>query len=205
MEVNSVSFGAAPINRIKVQKLNKNKKKFEDYFVNFVRLEPYNKKDLEALEFLTQKWKDAKYVQQISTAAHWMKEKSINVYALTNQKRNFEKLQADKILGHAEMRKDEHDPENIILYHLQARPSAMNVNKTGRVNYKHVGSSILSSLKKIYDDISLFSDKDDNIENFYRRNGFIDAFKGSRHFVWNKNPFKRLIYKIEKFRLETGI
>jgi hypothetical protein len=103
------------------------------------------------------------------------------------------------------MRKEENTPNEFLLRYLQVRPSAMNVNQKYKVNYKYVGTAILKSLKKIYNTISLQADNDKNIKNFYKHDGFIPDFEGSRHYMWSKNPFKRIKQRILKFRLETGI
>ena len=208
MNIDSVSFGAIPINKVVIKKWNKSANKFTDYSAYFVKIDAYNKSDLQAVYKTSQKWKtrkEAKYIQQISTASQWMKGNPIDVYALTIQREKFDKLQADSILGLAEMRKDEAGQGIHLLNFLQVRPNAMNVNQKHKVNYKYIGSGILASLKKIYNKIYLFAENDKNIENFYKRNGFIDDYSGSRHYTWDSSPFKRLLLKIRKFRLEKGI
>ena len=205
MQTDSVSFGAIPINSIIIKKYNKASEKFADYPVNFVKLDADNKDDLEAVNKIVHKWNGAKYIRRIATSAHWMKEKPIEIYALTSQSQNFEKLQSNYILGLAEMREDRYDSENTLLRYLQVRPGAMNVNQKHRINYKYIGSAILKSLKPIYDNISLFADSNENIEAFYKHNGFIEDFKGAKHYSWSNNVFKRFCLRIRKFRLETGI
>ena len=205
MITDRVSFGAKPINSVKIKKYNKSTKNFADYPVNFVRLNADCRNDLVAIDLAAQKWKGATYIQKIATASKWMKNGQIEVYALTSQQKNFDKLQANNILGLAEMRFDEKNPKNMILNHLQVRPNAMNVNQLNKTNYKYIGSSILTSLKKIYKHISLSTDGNENVERFYKHNGFIDEYKGSGDFRWSKNPIKRLLYRITKFGLETGL
>lgn len=204
MEVNNVSFGAIPINKVKIKKFDKTAKRYADYPATFVKLDSYNRDDINAVDIVSKKWKGAKYIQQISTAAHWIKDKPIEIYALTSQQANFENLQANKILGLAEIRLDE-NPKNTLLHYLQVRPGAKHVNQKHKVNYKYVGTTILKSLKNIYKDISLFADSDNNVIKFYKKNGFIDDFDGSRHFVWSISLLKRISLRIRKFRLETGI
>ena len=204
MEVNSVSFGAIPINKVKIKKFDKAAKRYADYPATFVKLDSYNKGDIDAVDTVSKKWKEAKYIQQISTAAHWIKDKPIEVYALTSQQGNFEKLQANRILGLAEIRLDENS-KNTLLHYLQVRPGAKHVNQKHKINYKYVGTTILKSLKNIYNDIYLTADNDNNVIKFYKKNGFIDDFDGSRHFVWSISLLKRLSLRIRKFRLETGI
>ena len=208
MNMDSISFGAIPINKVTIKKWNKTTNKFTNYPVSFVKIDADNKSDLEAVYKTSLKWKarkEAKYIQPISTSSQWLKGNPIDVYALTLQSDKFENLQAGGILGFAEMREDEAEQGIHLLNFLQVRPNAMNVNQKYKVIYKHIGSGILTSLKKIYNRIHLHSENDENVEKFYQKNGFIDDYKGSMHYTWDRNPFKRFLLRIKKFRLEKGI
>ena len=205
MDIEKINFGAIPKNKTSVKKFNKVTKRFVNYPVYFVKLDKYNKNDLDAIDKTAQKWKDTDYIKDINTSSHWMQFKPIEVYALTSQQNNFENLKADYILGLAEIRNNKNNSNLKILNHIQVRPNAINVNQTNKLAYKHVGSAILESLKKIYKDISLVAVEDDNVYGFYKRNGFIDDFNGSRHFQWSSNIFKRAMLRIAKFRREYGI
>lgn len=208
MKTDNISFGAIPISKTTVKKYNKLQKQFTSYPVNFVKIDACNKDDLNAIYETAQKWNKIgkpKYAQLISTSCQWMKDKPIRVYALTIQKNNLEKLQPDCILALAEMRFNQNNPQNTLLNYLQVRPNAKYVNQKHKINYKYVGSAMLESLKGIYKEFFLFADNDKNVEAFYKRNGFIDDFDGTRHYAWSSNFFKRLLLRIRKFRFETGI
>ena len=206
MEVSSISFGAKSIGKtINIKKYDKMSKKFLNYPVYFVKLEKDNKQDLEVTTVAAQKWQNAKHIQNIATSAHWMTFKPIDVYALTSQKDNFETLRYEKILGFAAMRKDEKKLKNTKLYYLQVRPSAMNVNQENKVNYKHVGSAILTKLKKLYKNITLDADNDKNVIAFYKSNGFIEDYYKKNHFAWSSNIFNRMLIRYRAFRIRNGI
>ena len=206
MSVENISFGAKPLNKLSVKKYDKSLKTFKDCPAHFVKIES-TKFDLSAINAVAKKWKDAKYVKKIATASHWMNNRKyveIDVYALTLQDKNFEILKPRKILGLVEMRNNNDNPKDRIIYHLQVKPSAMNVNNNKNKNYKHVGCGILDSLKKIYKNMSLYSDNNPNIKIFYKINGFIEDLKGSNHFSWSSNIFRRLKMKYDRFMLSLG-
>ena len=202
MEVSSVTFGAKPINDVVIKKLDKSTKEFIDYPAKFVKIDPDNKVDLSVLNLLVQKWKGATYIRRIATNSHWMKSRKyveIDVYALTTQNNNFERLKPNKILGLAEMRNDADNPKNRKLWHLQVKPSAINVNNKNK-QYKYVGSSMLDSLKKIYKNMSLCSDDNKNIKEFYKKNNFVEYYEGRNHFSWSSNLFTMLKIRIKALK-----
>ena len=205
MEVNNISFGAVPINKVKIKKFNKKTNKFLDYPAYFVRLSKDNEQDIEVADSAAKKWKNAKYIQNIATSAHWMPYKPIDVYALTLQADDFEKLQYSNILGFSVMRRDDKNFNNTKLYYLQVRPNAINVNNKNKLNYKHIGKSIVSSVKKLYHNITLDSEDNQNIKDFYKSNGFIEDYYRKNHFAWNDNIFGRLLIRYRAFRIRNGI
>ena len=205
MKINSVTFGANPLNTVKIKKFDKKAKDFVDFPATFIKLEPYNEFDLMAVDEAAQKWKDAKFIRKIATASHWMKEAPIDIYAITAQKKKFDKLNPDEILGFAEMRNDNSFPGFKWLYYLQVKPDAININNTGKKIYKHVGTSIIKSLKKVYKNISLYSENSPNIMKFYKKNGFIEDSAAERHYLWSSNIFKRLKIHYNKKINQWGI
>ena len=205
-KVNSINFKATPLNTVKIKKYNKINKKFMTQTVTFVQLDANNRFDLEAVETAAKKWKNAPFMKEIATASHWMKNVPIEVYAVTAQKNNFEKLQYKNILGFAEMRQDEKDSKFRELCHLQVNPSAININsKAAKKSYKGVGSSILTSLKKYYDYISLISVDNINIENFYLKNNFIRDYTQQNRFLWSHDFIEMLKIHFNNLRVWSGI
>lgn len=206
MNVNNITFGAIPINKTTIKRYDKNTKEFLKIPANFLKIDANNPYDMSAINQLEKKWKGAKYIQRIVTASHWISSRKfveIDVYALSTQEKNFDKLKPNKILGIVEMRNDNNNPKSRKIYHLQVKPSAINVNNL-KNKYKHVGSSILKSLKKIYKRMSVFADDNPNIVQFYIRNGFIEDYQGKNHLSWNSNIFERLKIKINAYLCKYG-
>ena len=206
MEINRISFGAKPINDVTIKKWDRQTKKFTDCPAKFVKIDSENPIDLSVLNTLAQKWKGAKYIQRIATASHWMnirKYVEIDVYALTSQQKDFERLRQNKILGVVEMRNDPNDSKNRKVWYLQVKPSVMNVNNQNN-KYEKAGTSILDSLKKIYTRMSLYADDDKNIQKFYKKNGFIEDYQGRNHYSWSSNIFERLRIRINAYIRKNG-
>jgi hypothetical protein len=205
MRTDKVTFGAKPINDVIIKKYNKSKKEYVDFPAKFVKLEAGNYSDIKVVDKIAQQWTNAVYIKKIATASHWMKTLPIEIYALTTQKDKFDRLKSSKILGFAEMRKEKDFPDYDSLYYLQVKPQVMNITGYDNKSYKYTGTSIIKSLKKIYHNISLFSADSPNVENFYRKNGFIKDYMLTRHYLWSSNPLKRLKIQILNFRFEYGI
>ena len=198
--INSINFKAQPLNKINIQMYEKKSKSFIPCTVTFVRLDASNKTDMEAIEKSAKTWKNSRYIQRIATAAHWMNIVPIEVYALTRQQKNFSKLNHNKILGFAEMRTDDNDKRFKSLYYLQVREEARNINNPKNKTYKKVGSSILTSLKNIYKNISLFSDGGTALEQFYTKNNFIKDAACPKRFLWSSDYLMKLKIYIENIR-----
>ena len=204
-KISSINFKAKPINKIAVQKYSKSQKSFLPLKTTFVKLDSESRRDLLVVEYAAAKWKDAKYIQKIATATHWMNNLPIDVYALTTQEKNFDKLILNKILGFAEMRPDDNDSRFVMLHYLQVKPEAISSSRAKVKNYNNVGSSILSLLKKVYKNISLFSEDIPATHNFYRKNKFIRDQGCYSRYLWSSNPFMRLRIHYENFRKGVGI
>jgi hypothetical protein len=202
-KIDNVNFGATPISKVKIKKYDTSKKKFVTAKAVFVRLDGRNDNDLKAIDYINKNWEKTPYTKTICTAANWMKNNElIKIYALTEQSKNYTKLRPTKILGLADMREEQEDGN--VLEHLQVKPSAININSNNR-KYKKVGSSILKSLKKVYNQIALVSVNNPNIEKFYKDNGFIEFADAKGNYIWYKNIILRLKLKFQNFRNRTGI
>lgn len=205
-KISSINFKAQPLNNIKVQKFCKKSKSFVPINTTFVKIDAKNKYDLAAVEAAAEKWKDAKYMKKIATASHWMNAIPIEIYALTTQEKNFNKLDYKRILGFAEMRPDNNDERFTALYYLQVKPQAMDIfTPQTEKTYKKVGSSILTSLKKVYKNISLFSEDNTIIKMFYKKNGFINDANYNSRFLWSSSIFFKLRIYYENLRKSLAL
>lgn len=187
----SPSFGAKFLNKIKIDKYNQPKDKYDITYVSFVEIEPNNRSDIKALYENAKYWEDAKYADDIYNAACEMRDNNIyynknHIYALTTQNSNFEELNADAILGITNIR--ETGDNSMFIENLQVHP---NIVYRRCANYRGVGTGILNSLKKICNMITLFSAKEKSVQDFYKRNDFFEYPPDSNIYVWIKNIFDR--------------
>lgn len=164
-------FNAHFLNKSIIQEMNSRTKKYNKKVVNFVEFDFKNKDDLIAMADALNIWVDDEYGKKILDVA----KRIINlnaisnnnrIFLLTTQTKNFVKLDKNKILGMAHMMTFPNVfPE---LRYLQVHPkNKFNENKR---QYKHIGKSIINSLKKIYSNITLISSYKSAL--FYEHLGF---------------------------------
>ena len=167
----STNFGAKFINKIPVKKLDLLNNTYKDANVSFVQIEPNNRNDALALKYTARYWYNGHYADNIAYTARQIYTGAIDsnryqVYALTKQKKHFNELSSDKILGLVEV---ENKPNFTEILHLQVDPEL--VYTIQPPTYKHVGTGILNSLKKFYKkSIELKSVY--SAVKFYEKNGF---------------------------------
>ena len=191
-KISSINFKAKPVNTINVYKRKEKENVFEPLKTTFVKIEPDNLRDMRAINYAAKKWEDAKYMQRIATNSHWNNSVPMEFYALTTQTGNFNHLNYEQILGFAEMRPDANLKDFTSLYYLQVKPEAINIFNSPNNTYKRVGSSMITSLKKLYKNIALFSEDSPYLFKFYKTNKFIKDYDHRTRFLWSSNPLTKL-------------
>lgn len=202
MRTDSISFGAKPINNPIRKIFDRKSIKYTDLPAEFVKLEHT---DIKAIDNIAETWENAQYAKKIATASHWMQSLPIEIYALTGQKDNFHKLDPTKIFALAVMKPDDKRKGFKWLYYLQVKPEMINVDNNGRKFYRHTGTAMLNSLKRIYSKISLYSTGSKNVKAFYENNGFVEDYTGENHYIWTSNIISRLKLKLEKMMIKFGL
>lgn len=162
-----VSFKAQFINRCNIQKYSKSTRSFLPSEVSFIELDTNKWRDRRALRKISKKWEhslaDNIYRSQKS-------DKKLRIFALTEQQSNFEKLDAEKVLGLTQLQDSE--PNVHYIDYLQTKP-VYTANNPDR-EYKDIGRRILDNLKNIFrkDTLKLSSLYEDGIIDFYIKNNF---------------------------------
>ena len=187
MEINNnVSFGAKFINKINVGKLEN--KAYKQVKAAFVEIDPFNESDMFALEDIVKSWQNDRFAEDIKETAKLIfknnTQNDIKIFALTSQQDTFEKLNPDNILGLVET--EGVIPFNCHINRFQVKPDY--VYKLN-LEYRGIGTSILNSLKKMFNKITLISEKDKSVRNFYERNEFAEHPNGSNFYIWYKDYF----------------
>ena len=93
-------------------------------------------------------------------------------YVLTEQKRNFDKLDSLEVLAVTQLK---NIPEGIFIDYLQVAPDycADNTNSL----FRGVGSAFLNSIKKLYTHKNIILNSLESAVQFYKKNGF-EVFDG---------------------------
>ena len=184
----NVSFGAKFVRNAKIKKLNPLSKGYEKMQVSFVRIDPKNLSDINALGRVADTWVNEKFASTIYNRALSLRKGGIDlnskIFAITSQKDNFKKLDADRILGVAEI--EELTPKSCYLGHIQVDPNHIYYEVPP---FKGVGTAILNRLKDMYSQISLNSAPECSVRHFYEMNGFQRVSEDSLKYYWQKDKF----------------
>lgn len=189
INISSASFGAKFINKIPVKKFDSLNNAYKDSLVSFVQIDSRNRKDVAALMDTAKYWRDGHYADNIAYTARElylgkMDDNHYQVYALTSQKKQFDNLLSEKILGLIEL---ENKPDYAEILHLQVDPELIYTNQPPR--YKYVGTGILNFLKKFYNKTLELASVCSAVE-FYQKNGFEICSSTSLRFRWKPSKIK---------------
>ncbi len=151
-----INFKANLVSTTTVKRIN-NKQDLKDVEVNFVKLNPLAAEDVFALEKTCSDWGDtAYYANRINTnfQNYKLDQNSNNVqfFAITEQSKNFDKLNPKKILGLAQT--SNLSSGAIFLDELQVSPEH-NYNASNAL-FKKIGTSVINSIKKLFFDKDIF-------------------------------------------------
>lgn len=177
-------FKASLVNKVKIGKLINGK--YANESVSFVKINPKNQGDIDALEYCANYWENDKFAKNIYYTACALKEKSkfydgSTVFALTSQKSGFKILDKDKILGVIHTSHYLNNP--MFIEHVQANSDILKMEKP---EFKGIGTGILNSLKRISDQISCFPSREKSVKDFYIKNGFKKQSNSLNFYVWQK-------------------
>lgn len=188
---NRTNFQASFVNTCKVGKYSTSEKKYNDTDVNFVKLNPLDKNDINTLDKIANSWDYDKFSTNIYNNANdiFKKHQSNSslefkndfFYAVTSQKDNFENLDYRHVLGVCDGRIF---PDNeIYVTHIQVNPDYIYSRKP---KYKGAGSAIINSLKNLYSTIELSTLKEKSVRNFYEKHGFVKVPQLVSRLIWKK-------------------
>ena len=182
--LSSPNFGAKFIEQVNVQKYNPKTEAYGFDKLSFVEFDPVNKQDIDAIAGAVKTWKGQNYAGIIAQNAALMSNGFLSpevnhIYLMTSQKDDFERLDKSKIVGLAQMQTGV-EPEDNLRY-FQIRPDLK--HGVNRRKYKHIGSGMLDSLKKIYNKaITLIASY--SAANFYEKQGFEIIDIDLLEYIW---------------------
>ena len=182
--VNQTNFGANFINNVTIKRFDYKAHQYKPFKASFVQFDPKNKEDFAAMVGAVKSWKGEDYASTIVDYANrlrtnYLSPKIHRIYMVTTQQDKFDKLEKSKILGMVQMQSDSIDPDEI--RYLQVKPDQKHGNKERE--FRLVGSKILSSIKKIYNEkITLLASY--SAANFYEKHGFTITEPDLLEYEW---------------------
>lgn len=177
-------FKASLVNKAKIGKLFNGR--YANESVSFVKIDPFNHGDINTLEYCANYWANDKFALNIYYAARALRNKSKyyeghEVYALTAQTADYEKLEKTDILGLVQVSPLE--DKSMYIEHFQVDPALVN---NSQPTYKGVGTAILNLLKQLNDRISCCPSFEKSVINFYIKNGFKKSPDVINYYSWQK-------------------
>lgn len=178
-----ISFTAKFVSPGKIFVKNPNGNK-QDLRVSFVEMDPQCPEDVLAMRKLNHLWGNSRtYAEEIydHMDEDYYRTTPKHYYALTFQRKDFDKLDHMEIVGIAEICQKHNN--SIHLNYLQADPEN-NHTAFNRI-YKQIGTSLLNCIKENFptNDITVMPPYRE-VENFYEQNGFKDIGCGVMKYSW---------------------
>jgi predicted GNAT family N-acyltransferase len=179
----SITFTANYVKPVNIKRFNG--KKYVKDEVNLVEIQS---EDIMPMRNITRNWKNAEYATGIYRY-FLMPTTDSRIYAITEQKQNFQNLQAQQILGVMLDIDHSKEEQRQIVGYLQVKPSEISSSygkSTNRIirkltnifskhknaAHKNIGKAFVEALKSLHpqDEISLVSDP--KAVGFYKELGF---------------------------------
>lgn len=178
-----ISFKAQYVKPVIIQKLGIDSK-YHDYKASLVELSPESHNDFLSLNEVNKNWNNSESLAyEITRIFNGLYRKNKpsqneNFFAITTQKKDFDKLNENLILGLVQTRK----PKNLLeIENLQVNPNT-NYDAKKRA-FKHIGSALINFIKKELNPEEIYLNSKRESIPFYQRHRFklLDA-KGSMIF-----------------------
>ena len=167
----SLHFGAKFIKNINIKKYNPKSHLYTDAKATLVKFEPKNQADMVAIISTAKEWRTEPFAGFIAQHASYIANDIISnhtnqIYLLTTQQNNLDKIKSGKIIGMAYMNQE--DKKNELKF-FQVNPKLKyGVSKR---EYKYIGTEMLNSLKELYKN-SIELESLYTTTEFYEKQGF---------------------------------
>lgn len=169
---NNIPFTAKYIASASVLKADRLSGKEEPCNVSFIELDPLNPYDTDTVSTASKIWGSPEYSKAISNSMQSLlsnnerniKQPEKKFYAITSQRKYFTIANPEEILGLCELLPE----DKVRISYLQVKPDSY-------LEYNHIGSSMLGSLKNLYKDKILQLCAVKRLKPFYHANGFKES------------------------------
>lgn len=173
-----ITFGANLIQTTRIQKYA-GKQGFQDCNAYIVKLDTGSKLDFKALTEVDRIWDNGKTfagdIRATFRRQHLCEdENSIDqFFALTRQRKDFQELKSEDILGLAQLQRDN---EKVFLDYLQADPD--NNFLADYPMFKRVGTAMVNFIKEYFPEQNILLNPTESVIPFYEKLGFILSAAG---------------------------
>ena len=181
--ISNLNFNASYLKDVKVKKYDPISKEYYDSDVSFVKFDPENPKDRQALKDLAENWDDSVFAGDINKDYDTFKDNDRFVlYAVTSQRKNFDNLDYQKVLALGESFIENGNDNLLFVKYLQVNPKIID---DPFAEYKKVGTAFLDGAKAYYNRIELYSLPSRVVREFYERNDFKRYIGKDYDYAWD--------------------
>ncbi len=183
---NRMNFKAKYIQPTYVKKLDESGLKYIPEKLSFVKLDKNSFSDVSAITAVAKMWRSRLIEEVASTLEKFLtgvyRTLSYDAYAITTQKKNFQKLDPKKIVCVIDASPELKDKRDIFVYDFEVMPELQRGQKNAA--YQKVGKGTIESLKCLCDRITLKSLY--SATGFYEANGFKLVNKDKLIYRWER-------------------
>ena len=182
----NTNFNALFVKKTQVSRLLRNGK-YVPQDVSLVKINPKNVGDIWALDTVANNWEYDKFSVNIFNSAYQVyqgaERPKYHIYALTTQRNNLRKLNADKILGLMDLTR--FTKREAYISHLQTKPDFV---YSTQPKIKGIGTALVNSVKDVCTTIRLTSQPEWSVRRFYKKLGFVPSTEESKtKLIWKKS------------------
>ena len=168
-----ISFKANYVDNATIKKYNKNK--CENHSVVIVELDQKNENDVKSLKKTSKTWENhrtfaSKIYEDFLFNHKFNQNCDDKVFALTEQKSNYEALEPKSILGLVKVSDKNSDPNVVYIDYLQTDPRHKTFANDRK--YKKIGKALIDYIKTAYEKKTLILFPEFNSIGFHEKMGF---------------------------------
>ena len=189
MQVQNVSFGARYVKNVSIKKIEP--KGLQKHKVAMVELNPHEINDIRCVNELNLDWggKESLSYHILQNMCNIFTEFSqqckSRFFILTQQKDNFQDLEAEKVLSIAQTSEIDDSLINLDLIETFFEESHNSKN----ANFKHIGQGMLDNIKFLNFGKDIFIETHERNEAFYQKNGFEKIEGGINRFIFRSAKY----------------
>ncbi len=192
-----INFQAQLLSKTKALKYDRDNGEYNDVPVSFVEVSPKDSDDMKSVRNAVEYWDGDLYGMNIANSMgtlRWSTDEnpSDKFFVITTQQKDFQKLNSDNIEAIAHIFETK---KRVKVVHLQVNPDL--IYTLEQPKYKHIGKSMIDSLKDKYNDRSINLISSSTAQRFYEKQGFNRTKDVENRYIWNEEAEADCKYKEE--------